>query len=98
MSNEYDAIVIGTGIIGGAIGLELAKRGSRTLNVDKLPAAGYGSTSNTCAIIRFHYSTVEGIAMARRPRQGPGSQGTVGSPKNDCAIKSSRDRWVDDGT
>jgi sarcosine oxidase subunit beta len=65
MSNRYDAIIIGTGIIGGAIGLDLAKRGSRTLNVDKLPAAGYGSTSNTCAIIRFHYSTAEGIAMAR---------------------------------
>ena len=65
MSSQYDAIIIGTGIIGGAIGLELARRGSRTLNVDKLPAAGYGSTSNTCAIIRFHYSTAEGVAMAR---------------------------------
>ena len=65
MPDQYDAIIIGTGIIGGAIGLELARMGSRTLNVDKLPAAGYGSTSNTCAIIRFHYSTAEGIAMAR---------------------------------
>ena len=65
MPKQYDAIIIGTGIIGGAIGLELAKRGSRTLNVDKLAAAGYGSTSNTCAIIRFHYSTAEGVAMAR---------------------------------
>ena len=65
MSRQYDAIIIGTGIIGGAIGLELARRGSKTLNVDKLPAAGYGSTSNTCAIIRFHYSTAEGVAMAR---------------------------------
>ncbi len=65
MTTKYDAIVIGTGIIGGAIGLELAKKGFRTLNVDRLPAAGYGSTSNTCAIIRFHYSTAEGVAMAR---------------------------------
>ena len=65
VSKQYDAIIIGSGIIGGAIGLELAKRGSRTLNVDRHPAAGYGSTSNTCAIIRFHYSTAEGVAMAR---------------------------------
>ena len=65
MSTQYDAIIIGTGIIGGAIGLELARKGYKTLNVDKLPAAGYGSTSNTCAIIRFHYSTAEGVAMAR---------------------------------
>jgi sarcosine oxidase subunit beta len=54
MSTQYDAIIIGAGIIGGAIGLELARTGSKTLNVDRLPAAGYGSTSNSCAIIRFH--------------------------------------------
>jgi sarcosine oxidase subunit beta len=65
VTKQFDAIVIGSGIIGGAIGLELARNGARTLNVDKLPAAGYGSTSNSCAIIRFHYSTAEGVAMAR---------------------------------
>lgn len=65
MSQDYDAIVIGAGIIGCCTGFELAKRGSKTLNVDKLPAAGYGSTSNTCAIIRLHYSTPAGVAMAR---------------------------------
>ncbi len=65
MSRQYDAIIIGAGIIGGAIGLELARKGYRTLNVDRLPAAGYGSTSNSCAIIRFHYSTAEGVAIAR---------------------------------
>ena len=35
----------------GAIGLELARKGLKTLNVDRLPAAGYGSTSNSCAIL-----------------------------------------------
>jgi sarcosine oxidase subunit beta len=65
MSKTYDAIIIGTGIIGNATGMELAKKGYKTLNVDKLPASGYGSTSNTCAIIRLHYSTPEGVAMAR---------------------------------
>ncbi len=65
MRQDYDAIVIGAGIIGCCTGYELAKRGLRTLNVDKLPAAGYGSTSNTCAIIRLHYSTPDGVAMAR---------------------------------
>lgn len=65
MSQDYDAIVIGAGVIGCCTGFELAKRGFKTLNVDKLPAAGYGSTSNTCAIIRLHYSTPDGVAMAR---------------------------------
>jgi sarcosine oxidase subunit beta len=65
MKSQYDAIIIGSGIIGGAVGLELARGGLATLNVDRLPAAGYGSTSSSCAIIRFHYSTAEGVAMAR---------------------------------
>ena len=43
---------------------ELAKRGWRTLNLDKLPAAGYGSTGASCAIIRTHYSTLDGAALA----------------------------------
>jgi sarcosine oxidase subunit beta len=61
---DYDAIVIGAGVIGAAIAFELSKRGYRTLNVDKLPAAGYGPTSASCAIIRFTYSTRHGVAMA----------------------------------
>ena len=65
MAEQYDAIIIGSGIIGACIGLELAKRKKKVLNVDKLPQAGLGSTSGSCAIIRFHYSTPDGVAMAR---------------------------------
>ena len=64
MNERYDAVIIGTGIIGAAIAFELAKLGYSTLNIDKLPAAGYGSTSNTCAIVRASYSTWDGVAMA----------------------------------
>ncbi|MEM7342765.1 MAG: FAD-dependent oxidoreductase [Chloroflexota bacterium] len=64
MTKTYDAIIIGSGIMGCAIAFELAKRGYKTLNVDKLPTAGYGSTSNSCAIIRVHYSTWDGVAIA----------------------------------
>ena len=64
MSKGCDAIIIGASIIGAAVGYELSKRGRRTLNVDMLPAAGYGSTSNSCAIIRVYYSTLDGCAMA----------------------------------
>ncbi|MCK5204694.1 MAG: FAD-binding oxidoreductase [Desulfobacterales bacterium] len=65
MNRQYDAIIIGAGIIGAAIAFELAKKGYKTLNVDKLPSAGYGSTSGSCAIIRLHYSTPDGVATAR---------------------------------
>ncbi len=63
-AHHYDAVIIGAGVIGSAVGFELARRGQRTLNVDKLPAAGFGSTSNSCAIVRFSYSTYEGVAMS----------------------------------
>jgi len=59
-----DVIVIGAGIIGTAVALELAKAGRKTLCVDRAPKAGYGSTSSSCAIIRVHYSTLEGTAFA----------------------------------
>ena len=64
MNRKADAIIIGAGVIGAATAFELAKRGYKTLNIDKLPASGYGSTSNSCAIVRAHYSTWDGVAMA----------------------------------
>jgi len=64
VTKNYDAIIIGAGIIGAAIGYELSKKGLHTLNVEMLPSAGYGSTSNSCAIIRLYYSTLDGCAMA----------------------------------
>jgi len=64
MSKNYDVIIIGAGISGACIAYELSKNGYKTINVDKMAAAGQGSTSNTCAIIRTHYSTLEGTAIA----------------------------------
>jgi sarcosine oxidase subunit beta len=65
MNKSYDAIIIGGGIIGCGIAFELAKKGYKTLNLEKLGASGQGSTSNSCAVIRLHYSTPDGVAMAR---------------------------------
>ena len=61
---KYDMIIIGAGITGASIAYEHCKKGYKTLNVDTLSAAGLGSTANTCAIIRTHYSTLEGTAIA----------------------------------
>jgi sarcosine oxidase subunit beta len=64
MTRDADAIIIGAGVIGAAIASELCKRGYRTLNIDKLPAAGYGPTGSSCSIVRAHYSSRDGVAMA----------------------------------
>ncbi|MBU6393420.1 MAG: FAD-binding oxidoreductase [Sphingomonadales bacterium] len=63
-TNTYDAVIIGAGVIGCAIALDLARRGFKTLNVDRGPAPGHGSTSWSAAIIRPYYSTIDGTALA----------------------------------
>ena len=64
MSKKADAVIIGAGVIGAATAYELARKGYKTLNIDKLPASGYGPTSASCAIVRAHYSSWDGVAMA----------------------------------
>ena len=62
--NDKDVIIVGAGVIGCAIALHLCRRGYRTLNIDRNPAAGFGSTANSCAVVRFSYSTADSIKLA----------------------------------
>jgi glycine/D-amino acid oxidase-like deaminating enzyme len=59
-----DAVVVGAGIIGSSVALELAKTGRTVLVVDKAGGPGLGSTSASSAIIRFDYSTRDTVATA----------------------------------
>lgn len=63
-SARFDAVIIGAGVIGCAVAHELAGRGWRTVSIDKASAAGSGSTVNSCAIVRFSYSTTDGVLLA----------------------------------
>ncbi len=56
--------MIGAGVIGASTALELAKTGRRVLVVDKLAGPGQGSTSASSAVVRFNYSTLDGVATA----------------------------------
>jgi glycine/D-amino acid oxidase-like deaminating enzyme len=58
------AIVIGAGVIGSSIALELSRNGDEVIVIDKGAGAGQGSTSASSAIIRFNYSTLDSIALA----------------------------------
>ena len=63
-TSNIDAIIIGTGVIGGAVAFEMAKAGYKTLSLDRNAQMGHGSTAGSCAIIRMHYSTFDGTAFA----------------------------------
>lgn len=64
MANQKQAVIIGAGVIGCAIALQLARKGYKTINIDKNPEVGYGSTSNSCAVVRFSYSSIATTALA----------------------------------
>ena len=59
-----DVLVIGAGVIGSSVALELARAGRKVTVVDKGPAAGAGSTSSSSSIIRFSYSTLDAVLTA----------------------------------
>src|SRR5450755_4051054 len=63
-SDVVDAIVVGAGVIGCSIALELAKTDRKVLVLDFGGGAGAGSTSASSAIIRFHYSTFDAVVTA----------------------------------
>ncbi|MFI6904719.1 NAD(P)/FAD-dependent oxidoreductase [Nonomuraea sp. NPDC050394] len=59
-----DAVVIGAGVIGASIAYELAGSGLNVLVADKGGGAGQGSTGASSAVVRFNFSTWDGVALA----------------------------------
>ena len=59
-----DVLVIGAGVIGSSVALELARSGRSVTVIDKGPAPGAGSTSSSSSIIRFSYSTLDAVLTA----------------------------------
>jgi sarcosine oxidase, subunit beta len=52
-----NAVVVGAGVIGASVALELARRGFGVTVVDAGEQAGGASTSASSTVVRFHYST-----------------------------------------
>ncbi|SEP47050.1 NAD(P)/FAD-dependent oxidoreductase [Amycolatopsis saalfeldensis] len=59
-----DAVVVGAGVIGSAIALELARAGRRVVVLDRAGGAGLGSTSASSAVVRYNFSTLAGVTAA----------------------------------
>jgi sarcosine oxidase subunit beta len=64
MAEHYDAIIIGAGIMGCSAAFELARRGLKVVVLEKA-YIGSGSTGESSAIIRQHYSNALTARMAK---------------------------------
>ena len=64
MTETADVVVVGAGVIGASTAFELAKTGRRVVVVDKMPGPGQGSTGASSAVVRFNYSTADGVAAS----------------------------------
>jgi len=63
-SERRSAVVVGAGIIGSSISLELARSGWDVTVVDKGSTPGCGSTSASSAMVRFNYDSLPEAALA----------------------------------
>ena len=63
------ACIIGAGVIGCAVALELRRRGFDVTVIEKNGDAGHGSTAASCGIVRRFYSQPGMIALAHEGAQ-----------------------------
>ncbi|MCY3851116.1 MAG: FAD-dependent oxidoreductase [Acidimicrobiaceae bacterium] len=59
-----DVVVIGAGVMGASIALDLSRAGRNVTVVDKGEAVGAGSTSASSSVVRTSYSTLDGVTAA----------------------------------
>lgn len=66
MTEHYDAIVVGSGVVGASTAFHLAKLGRlKVCVVDQGPLCS-GGTARSCAIVRSHYSVPSNTALTLR--------------------------------
>ncbi len=98
------ALVIGAGVVGCSVALELRRRGWEVDVVDKNGDAGHGSTSASCGIVRRFYSQPGMIAMAHESAAIWDDWATYLGPIDDSLARFHRPGMlfipprVDDGT
>jgi sarcosine oxidase, subunit beta len=63
---NFDAIVIGAGVIGSSVAYHLARLGARKVLVLERSQIGSGTSTQSSGILRTHYSVIENVELARR--------------------------------
>ena len=59
-----DVVVVGAGVLGASIALEMQRSGRSVTVVDKGVSVGGGSTSSSSAVVRYNFSTLAGVMSA----------------------------------
>lgn len=62
---NFDAIVIGAGVIGSSVAYHLARLGCTSVLVLDRTQVGAGTTSQSSGILRTHYSVIENVRLAQ---------------------------------
>src|SRR3989338_793272 len=62
------AVVVGAGIVGCSVALELARRGYQVRVVERNEEVGHGSTALSSSVVRCHYGKPEAVRLAREGR------------------------------
>jgi sarcosine oxidase subunit beta len=62
---QYDAIVIGAGVIGASVAYHLARFGAGRVLVLERGTIGAGTSSQSSGILRTHYTVAENVELAR---------------------------------
>lgn len=62
---NFDAIVIGAGVIGSSVAYHLARLGCTKVLVLDRTQIGAGTTSQSSGILRTHYSVIENVKLAQ---------------------------------
>jgi sarcosine oxidase subunit beta len=65
MMENFDAIVIGAGVIGSSVAYHLAALGLKKVLVVERTMIGAGTTSQSSGILRTHYSVEENVELAK---------------------------------
>jgi sarcosine oxidase, subunit beta len=63
---NWDAIVIGAGVIGASVAYHLARLGAKKVLVLERAQIGSGTSTQSSGILRTHYSVIENVELARR--------------------------------
>ncbi|MFZ5528694.1 MAG: NAD(P)/FAD-dependent oxidoreductase [Pseudomonadota bacterium] len=64
--DNFDAIVIGAGVIGSSVAYHLARLGAKKVLVLERSQIGAGTSTQSSGILRTHYSVMENVELAKR--------------------------------